>query len=136
MVTNICSRGWFLCVDPLHSISICFCKFYPSIKLTFSSHIDSKKVCTLIKHSVTKWSGKCMMHGLMDMIPRTKKKTLSLRKIRVCYFFRAVNHSKNHVIPHPFNAATLNIIWNILQRWKTIITCPSNSPNTTENYQK
>ena len=51
-----------------------------------------------------------MMHGLMDMIPKTKTKTLPLRKIRVCYFFRAVYHSKNHVIPHPVIAATLDVI--------------------------
>ena len=26
-----------------------------------------------------KWSGECMVHGLMDTIPRTKTKTLPLR---------------------------------------------------------
>ena len=51
--------------------------------------------------SQQKWSGKCMVYGLMDTIPRIKTKTLPLWKIRVCYFFRAVYHSKNHVIPHP-----------------------------------
>ena len=64
-----------------------------------------------------KWSGKCMVHGLMDSIPRTKtKKTLPLplRKIKVCYFFHAVYHSKNHVIPHPVIAAILDAILNIL----------------------
>ena len=45
-------------------------------------------------------------------------------------------HSNNHVIPHPVIAAILNVILNILQHWKTTITCQSNSPNTTENYQK
>ena len=55
-----------------------------------------------------------MAHGMMDMIPRTKTKTLPLRKIRVCKFFRAVYHSKNHVIPHPVIAAFLNVILNIL----------------------
>ena len=44
------------CVDTLHSISV-FCKlYYPSIQLTFFPHIDPKNVCTLIKHSVTKFS--------------------------------------------------------------------------------
>ena len=33
-----------------------------------------------------------MLHGLMDTIPRTKTKTLPLRKIRVY-------HCKNHIIP-------------------------------------
>ena len=36
-------------------------------------------------------------------------KKLPLRKIRVY-------QSKNHVIPHPVIAATLNVILNILQR--------------------
>ena len=57
-----------------------------------------------------------MVHGLMDTIPRTKTKTLPLRKIRVCYFFRAVYQSKNHVISHPVIAAILDVILNILQR--------------------
>ena len=83
-----------------------------------------------------KWSGKCMVHGLMDMIPRTKTKTSPLQKIRVCYFFRAVYHSKNHVIPHPVIAAILNVILNILQQCKTTITCQTNSPNTTKNFEK
>ena len=55
------------------------------------------------------------VHGLMDTITRTKTKTLPLRKIRVCYFFRAVYHSKSHVIPHPVIAAILDVILNILQ---------------------
>ena len=59
---------------------------------------------------------KCMVHGLMDTIPRTKAKTLPLRKIRACYIFRAVYHSKNHAIPHCVIAAILEIILNILQR--------------------
>ena len=58
-----------------------------------------------------------MVRGLMNTITRAKtKKTLSLRKIRVCYYFRVVNHSKNHVIPHPVIAAILKVILNILQR--------------------
>ena len=51
----------------------------------------------------------------MDRIPRTKTKTLPLRKIRV-WNFRAVYHSKNHAIPHRVIAAILEIILNILQR--------------------
>ena len=50
------------------------------------------------------------VHGLMDTIPRTKTKTLPLRKIRVCSFFCAVYHSKKHVIPHRVIAAILKDI--------------------------
>ena len=50
-----------------------------------------------------------MVHVLMDTIPRTKTKTLPLRKIRVY-------HSKNNVIPHPVISVILNVILNILQR--------------------
>ena len=57
-----------------------------------------------------------MVHGLMDAILRTKTKTLPLPKIRVCYFFRAVCHSKNHVISHPVIAAILDVILKKLQR--------------------
>ena len=57
-----------------------------------------------------------MVHGSMDTIPRTKTKTLPLRKTRVCYFFRALYQSKNHVIPHRVIAAILDVILNILQR--------------------
>ena len=56
-----------------------------------------------------------------------KDKALPLQKIRVCYFFRAVYHSKKHVISNCFIAGILNI----LQREKT-----TNFPNTTENYLK
>ena len=133
-------RGCF-CDETLHSISI-FCKFYPSIQLTFSAYWF-KKAFTSIKHSVTKfsvtlsvqytlsfiisvfeemfsqsrifkrriwydgiirsgkkWSGKCMVHRLMDTIPRTKQKTSPIWKIRVYYFYRAVYHIKKHVIPN------------------------------------
>ena len=53
--------------------------------------------------------------------------------MRVCYFFRAVYHSKNHVIPRPVIATILDVA-----TLKTTTTCQSNSPNTTadENYQK
>ena len=34
-----------------------------------------------------------------------KDTNIPLRKIRVCYFFRAVYHSKKHMIPHPVIAA-------------------------------
>ena len=56
-----------------------------------------------------------MMHGLIDTIPRTKTKTLPLRKLRVRYFFRAVYHSKYHVILIRVIAAILEVILNILQ---------------------
>ena len=61
MVMSICIMqifysGAVFCVDTLHFMCILFCKFYPSIQLTFFPHIYSKKVCTLIKHSVTKFS--------------------------------------------------------------------------------
>ena len=56
-----------------------------------------------------------MVHGLVDTIPRTKTKTLPLRKLRVCYYFHVVNYSKNHVIPHPVIAAILNLNVSILR---------------------
>ena len=46
-----------------------------------------------------------MVHGLMDTIPRTKTKTLPLRKMRVY-------HSKYHMLPHPVIDAILNVILN------------------------
>ena len=48
---------------------------------------------------------------------REQRQTITITKIRLCYFFRAVYHSKNHVIPYCFIAGILNI----LQRWKTTI---------------
>ena len=59
MVTNICSMqisysGVVFCVVTLNSISIFVNFSHPSAD--FFLHIDSKKVCTLIKHSVTKFS--------------------------------------------------------------------------------
>ena len=52
-----------------------------------------------------------VVHGFMDTITRTKtQKTLPLRKIRVCYFFRAVYHSKNHEIPNLGIAVILKVI--------------------------
>ena len=63
-----------------------------------------------------KLSGKCMVHELIDTIPRTKTKTLPLRKMRVCYFFHAVYNSKNNVIPYRVITAILDVILNILQR--------------------
>ena len=47
---------------------------------------------------------------------QNKDKTLPLRKIRDCYFFLAVYHSKNHVISHCVIGAILDVILNILQR--------------------
>ena len=72
-----------------------------------------------------------LVHGLMDTISRTKTKTEPLRKLRVCYIFRAVYQSKNHLIPHPVIAAILDVILNVLKRWKTTLTWQSNFPNTT-----
>ena len=37
-----------------------------------------------------------------------KDQPLPLQKIRLCYFFRAVYHSKNHVIPYCLIAGILN----------------------------
>ena len=51
----------------IHSKSI-FCKFYPSIQLNFFPHIDSKKVCTLIKHSVAKFSVKSSVQYTLTFI--------------------------------------------------------------------
>ena len=52
------------------------------------------------------------MHGgwIDEYDSQNKDKTLPLRKIRVCYFFRAVYHSKNHVVPHRVIAAILDVI--------------------------
>ena len=54
-----------------------------------------------------------MVHVLMDTILRTNTKTLPLRKVRVCYFFRALYHSKNHEIPHPVIADIFDVILDI-----------------------
>ena len=59
MVVNICSMqipysGVVFCVDTPHSISIFVVNFIHSSSWPFP-HIDSKKVCTLIKRSVTKF---------------------------------------------------------------------------------
>ena len=56
MVTNICSMQIpyserFFCVDTLHSISIL--AIHPA---DIFPHVDSKKVCLMIKHSVRKFS--------------------------------------------------------------------------------
>ena len=49
-------------------------------------------------------------------IPLPEHITISKNK-SLCYFFRALYHTKN-VIPHPVIAAILEVILNILQRWK------------------
>ena len=54
----------------------------------------------------------------MDGYDYQNKDTQKHYKKRVLYFFRAVYHSKNHVIPCPVIAAILDVILNILQRWK------------------
>ena len=48
-----------------------------------------------------------------DFEKKAKILHVPLQKIRVCYFFRAVYHSKNHVVPHPVNAIILDVILNI-----------------------
>ena len=45
-----------------------------------------------------------------------KDKNITITKNKSMLFFRAVYHSKNHVIPHPVIAAILDAILNILQR--------------------
>ena len=81
-----------------------------------------------------------LVHGLTDTIIRTKKtttKNITITKTRVCYFFRAVYQNKNHVIPHPDIAAILDVILNILPRWKEQ-QCAVRilQPNRCRNYQK
>ena len=78
-----------------------------------------------------------MVPGLVDTITRTKTKTtIPNTKNKSLLFFRAVYHSKNHVILHHVIVAILDAILNIYMLKTT--TCQSNSPNTThvENYQK
>ena len=163
MATNICSMqipysGVVLCVDTLHFISI-YCKFYPSIQLTFFRTLNQKwdvhwsnfSVISSVQYTlsfITSFFEEKFSHSRIFMriililwynqiCPKVvwkvhgawidgydsqnKDKTLPLRKIRVCYFFRAVNQSKKHVFSHPVIAAILNVILNILQRWKTTI---------------
>ena len=57
-----------------------------------------------------------MVHGLMNTILRKKTKSLPLRKIRVCYFFLAVCHSKKTFDPHRVIGTILDVILNVLQR--------------------
>ena len=64
-----------------------------------------------------------MVHyGLIDTIPRTKTKILQLQKISLL-FFRAVYHSKKHVIPYPGIDAILDVNNNMpvkfhIYNWK------------------
>ena len=46
---------------------------------------------------------------------QNKDKNINITKNK-SQFFRAVYHSKNHVIPHRVIAAILDVILNILQR--------------------
>ena len=47
---------------------------------------------------------------------QNKDKNITITKNRsLLFFFRAVYHSKNYVIPHPVIAAILDVILNILQ---------------------
>ena len=56
----------------------------------------------------------------MDTITRTKTKTqhYHYERLESVLIFRAVYHSKNHVTPRTVIAAILDVILNILQRWK------------------
>ena len=67
---------------------------------------------------------------------QNKDKDITIMKNKRLLFFCAVYHSKNHMIPHLVIAAILDVILNIILRWKTTITCQSNFQNTTEKYQK
>ena len=44
-----------------------------------------------IIRSGQKWFGNCMLHGLMDAIPRTKTKTLPFRKISLLFFLCSIS---------------------------------------------
>ena len=44
---------------------------------------------------------------------QNKDKNITITKNKSLLFFRAVYHSKNHVIPHPLITAILDIILNI-----------------------
>ena len=45
-----------------------------------------------------------------------KDKNITITKNKSLLFFRALYHSKKHVIPHPVIADILDVILNILQR--------------------
>ena len=47
---------------------------------------------------------------------QNKDKNITITKNKSPLFFRAVNHSKNHVISNPVIAAILDAILNILHR--------------------
>ena len=135
-------------------------------------HIDLKKVCTSIKHSVAKFPlissiqynlafitsffaqsrnfyennmilwyyqirpkvvWKMQGAGIDGYYSPNKGKNITITKIKSLLFFHAMYYSRNHVIPHLVIAAILNVILNLSQRWKTTLTCQSNSPNTTAN---
>ena len=69
---------------------------------------------------------------------QNRQKTLPLCKIRIHYFFHAVYHSKNNMIPTPCYCCHLGRYLEYFTTLKTTTTCHLNSPNTTtiENYQK
>ena len=91
----------------------------------------------VLSRSGQKWSGKCMVHGLIDTIPRTKTKNITITKIRVHYFFRAVYHSKNRpCYSPPCDCCHLEQHLIYFTTLKITITCQSNSPNKTKKYQK
>ena len=79
-----------------------------------------------------------VVYGLMNKITKTNTKKKTLQKVRDCYFFRAVYHSKNYVIPHSVIASISGRHLEYFKTQKKTTTCQSNSPKTTivENYRK
>ena len=57
-----------------------------------------------------------VVYDLMNTITRTKTKNNIMKSMS--YFFCAVYHSRNHVIPHSVIAAILDVIWNSSKRRK------------------
>ena len=55
------------------------------------------------------------MDGWIRFSEQRQNITITKNK-RDCYFFLAMYHSKNHVIPHRVIGAILDVILNILQR--------------------
>ena len=58
------------------------------------------------------------VHGewIGGYISQNKDKNITITKNKSLLFFRAVYHSKNHVIPNPVVTAILDFILNTLQR--------------------
>ena len=73
MVTNIPYSEVVFCIDTLHSISIYFLFLYIH-PADFFPHMDSIKVCTLIKHSVTKFSVSILCHLSLHVLKKCFRK--------------------------------------------------------------